>query len=226
MTAFDDAVAESLQVVRDRIARAGGSGVDVLPVTKSFPIDACWAAYRAGCAAVGENYAQEVVAKFGAAPYPFAVHFIGQLQTNKVRLLAPLVSLYASVDREALVVELAKRVPGARVLVQVAAVDGESKSDAGKAGCAIAAVPALVDAATAAGLHVEGLLTVGPTSGGPQAARPTFRAVRALVSRLGLTTCSMGMSEDLEVAVEEGTTQVRIGTALFGERPHLGGAVR
>ncbi|MBI4883930.1 MAG: YggS family pyridoxal phosphate-dependent enzyme [Actinobacteria bacterium] len=226
MTAYDDAVADRLQAVRDRIARAGGSDVDVLPVTKSFPIEACWAAYHAGCAAVGENYAQEVVAKFAAAPLPFAVHFIGQLQTNKVKMLAPVVSLYGAVDRVALVQELAKRAPGARVLVQVAAVAAEGESEVGKAGCALVDVPALVEAATAVGLRVEGLMAVGPTRGGPQAARATFRAVRALVSRLGLATCSMGMSEDLEVAVEEGTTQVRIGTALFGERPHLGSALR
>ena len=221
MTGLDASVAERLAVVRDRIARAGGVGVAVLPVTKMFTLEHCYAAYRAGCTAVGENYAQEVVAKFDGAPPPFAVHFIGQLQTNKVRLLAPVVTVYESVDRPSLVAELAKRVPGAQVLVQVACMD-----EPGKGGCLIADVPALVQQAGAAGLTVRGLMTVGPTTGGPEAARLGFRAVRALADHLGLAVCSMGMTDDLEVAVQEGSTQVRVGSALFGERPYSAAAVR
>ncbi|MCE9622123.1 MAG: YggS family pyridoxal phosphate enzyme [Actinomycetia bacterium] len=220
----DALVAERLAEVRARIVRAGGTGVTVLPVTKSFPIDACWAAYRAGCPAVGENYAQEVVAKLGGRDVPFAVHFIGQLQTNKVRALAPIVALFGSIDRSSQVRELAKRVPGARILVQVNAEP--AAGDGGKAGCPILEVPALVELAAAAGLHVEGLMAIGPTVGGPEAARPLFRSVRALATRLELATCSMGMSDDLEVAVQEGSTQVRIGTALFGKRPQLQTLVR
>ena len=99
------------------------------------------------------------------------------------------------------------------MLVQV-----DATGEPGKGGCPVADVPALVADATQAGLDVAGLMTVGPTVGGPDAARPAFRAVRRLVDELGLATCSMGMSGDLEVAVEEGSTQVRIGTALFGPR--------
>ncbi len=217
---YDTVVAERLHAVHERIARAGGSGVTVLPVTKSFPVEACWAAYHAGGAAVGENYAQEVVAKLGAERLsserlPFEVHFIGQLQTNKVRMLAPIVSLFGAVDRLSQVRELAKRVPGARILVQV-----QAPGSPGKAGCPIAEVPALIESATSAGLMADGLMAVGPTEGGPEAARPLFRSVRALATQLGLATCSMGMSDDLEIAVQEGSTQVRIGTALFGRRPH------
>ena len=225
MTAFDDLVAQRLHELQQRIGRAGGLDVTVLPVTKSFPVDACWAAYRAGCVAVGENYAQEVVAKFAgptAQAPPVRVHFIGQLQTNKVRILAPIVELFGSVDRASQVHELAKRAAGARILIQVAS----AVPDSVKGGCPIGEVPALIEAATAAGLRVEGLLAVGPTTGGAEAARPLFRSVRALATKLGLTTCSMGMSADLEVAVQEGSTQVRIGTALFGERPQLDTLVR
>lgn len=225
MSTLDEQVAERLAHVRDRIARAGGVGVTVLPVTKTFGIDACWAAHRAGCTAVGENYAQEVTAKLGdtitAIGDPFGVHFIGQLQTNKVRTLAPIVSVYETVDRASLVAELAKRVPGARVLLQVSTVGEE-----GKGGCPLADVPALFDTAGAAGLTVEGLMTVGPTDGGPEAARPGFRAVRALLERLALPVLSMGMTDDLEVAVQEGSTQVRVGSALFGARPPLSTLVR
>jgi len=76
-----------------------------------------------------------------------------------------------------------------------------------------------VAAVREAGLELNGLMTVGPTEGGPEAARPSFRVTRAAVDRLGLTVCSMGMTDDLEVAVEEGSTQIRVGTALFGKRP-------
>ena len=193
----------------------------VLPVTKTFPIEACFAAFEAGCPDVGENYAQEIVSKLGAANRPFGVHFIGQLQTNKVRQLAPLISVYESVDRRSLVAELVKRVPGASVLIQVAAL-----SEPGKGGCALAEVPALVATAQEAGLDVRGLMTVGPTTGGPEAARLGFRVVRQLMDRLGLRVCSMGMTDDLEVAVQEGSTQVRVGSALFGERPPTGALVR
>ena len=215
------AVAQRLAVVRERIAFAGGIEVKVLPVTKSFPIEACFAAFEAGCPDVGENYAQEIVSKFGAVDRPFGVHFIGQLQTNKVRQLAPIISLYESVDRPSLVAELVKRVPGASVLIQVAAL-----SEPRKGGCALAEVPALVATAQEAGLDVRGLMTVGPTTGGPEAARLGFRAVRQLMDRLGLRVCSMGMTDDLEVAVQEGSTQVRVGSALFGERPPTGALVR
>jgi hypothetical protein len=218
---FDALVAERLAHVRERIASAGGAGVTVLPVTKTFAVDACWAAFRAGCTAVGENYAQEVVAKLGALERPFGVHFIGQLQTNKVRLLAPIVTVYETVDRPALVVELAKRVPGATVLIQVA-----DHTEPGKGGCPIADAPALVAAAQDAGLLVRGLMTVGPTEGGPEAARQGFRAVRQLMDSLGLAVCSMGMTGDLEVAVQEGSTQVRVGSALFGQRPPAGPSAR
>lgn len=222
MSDLDAFVAERLAEVRQRIAAAGGTGVEVLAVTKMFGVEHCWAAYRAGCRAVGENYAQELVAKFADSPKPpFAVHFIGQLQTNKVRLLAPVIDVYESVDRPSLVSELAKRAPGAAVLVQVAC-----RNEEGKGGCPIAEVPALVASAQAAGLDVRGLMTVGPTEGGPEEARVGFREVRALVDRLGLSVCSMGMTDDLEVAVQEGSTQVRVGSALFGKRPVSAGAVR
>lgn len=218
---LDQLVAERLAEVRARIERAGGRGVSVLPVTKTFPVEACWAAHRAGCGAVGENYAQEVVAKFAGQRPPFGVHFIGQLQTNKVRSLADIVTVYETVDRPSLVAELAKRAPGAVVLVQV-----DTSGDPGKGGCPIDEVPELVELAVAKGLDVRGLMTVGPTTGGPEAARPGFRAVRTLLDRLGLTVLSMGMTDDLEVAVQEGSTQVRVGSALFGARPPAARGVR
>jgi hypothetical protein len=124
------------------------------------------------------------------------------------------VHLWQSVDRPRLVAEVARWAPGARVLVQVAL-----SAEAGKAGCAPSDAPALVASATEAGLVVEGLMGVGPTSGGPEAARPGFRRLRRMADELGLRTVSMGMSGDVPVALAEGATLLRVGTALFGPRP-------
>jgi uncharacterized pyridoxal phosphate-containing UPF0001 family protein len=184
-------------------------------VTKGFGSDAVLAAGAAGCSAIGENYAQELLDKAAAARRAgVAIHFIGRLQSNKVRALTGLVAVWETVDRRRLVDELARRAPGATVLVQV-----DTTGEPGKGGCSPDQVPELVEAAAAAGLAVDGLMTVGPTTGGPEAARPGFRLTRRLVDELGLRTCSMGMSGDLDVAVAEGSTRVRVGTALFGHRP-------
>lgn len=211
-------VRAALDEVRGRIrAAGGGDDVAVLPVTKGFGHAAIEAAAAAGATAIGENYVQELVGKLDdlaarglVAP---AVHLIGQLQTNKVKYVAGRVAVYETVDRPKLVAELARRDPGATVLIQV-----DTTGEPGKGGCPLSELDALVDTVAAAGLELAGLMTVGPTDGGPEAARPGFRAVRQAVDRLGLATCSMGMSGDLEVAVQEGSTQVRIGTALFGSR--------
>ena len=212
------AVAVRLELIRARIRRALGPGadrrVDIVAVTKSFGPEAYQAAAAVGLVDVGENYAQELVAKHAELPAGLVVHFIGQLQTNKVRLVAPCVEVYESVDRPSLATEIARRAPGAAVLVQV-----DTSGGLGKGGCAIGDVPALAAHCSDLGLEVLGLMAVGPTTGGPEAARPGFRQVRHLVDELGLSVCSMGMSDDLEVAVEEGSTQVRVGSALFGARP-------
>jgi len=183
-------VAERLEAVRARIAAAGGTDVRVVAVTKGFGPDAIEAAVAAGCQDVGENYAQEAVTKLQAVRGPVPrVHFIGHLQTNKVKQLAPVVDVWQSVDRPAAVEAIERHAPpGTVVLVQVAA-----------------------------GLHVAGLMAIG-RAGEPADARPGFRLLRHLVDDLGLAECSMGMTADLEVAVEEGSTMVRVGTALFGPR--------
>lgn len=206
-------VAERMATVRERIAELGGVGVSVLAVTKTFGLDAVRAAMTAGADGIGENYAQELVAKLSDVPDVPPVHFIGQLQTNKVRLVAPFVDVYETVDRVSLAAEIARRAPGARVLVQV-----DTSGEPGKGGVPVAQASSLVEECLVKGLVVLGLMTVGPTEGGAAAARPGFRAVRGLVDRLGLTVCSMGMSDDLDVAVEEGSTEVRLGSALFGQR--------
>jgi pyridoxal phosphate enzyme (YggS family) len=208
-------VAEGLAAVRRRIEAAGGGpDVVVLAVTKGFGPDAIEAAAGAGCACIGENYAQELLAKLAAVSGPRPeVHFIGRLQSRKVKALAGVVDVWQTVDRPVLVDELSKRAPGARVMVQVN-VTGEEQ----KAGCDPVEAPALVGLARDAGLDVEGLMTIG-IAGPPEGSRAGFRQLRALADRLGVRHRSMGMSEDLEVAVSEGSTMVRVGTAVFGQRP-------
>lgn len=199
----------------DGVNRPFDHRVEVIPVTKGFDDAAVVAAAAAGCTTVGENYAQDLLSKADTIKrLGMEVQFIGQLQSNKVRQLVDVVTLWASVDRTSIADEIAKRAPGARVLVQV-----DATGEPGKGGCAPADVADLISHATALGLHVEGLLTVGPTGLAPQAARPAFEMVRHLVDLHGLDVCSMGMSGDLEVAVACGATQVRVGSALFGPRP-------
>ncbi len=209
---------EQLAAIRqqiDRVERAFTHPVEVIPVTKGFDGAAIEAAAAAGCTTVGENYAQDLLSKADVIErLGMQVQFIGQLQSNKVRQIAGVVTLWASVDRRSIVTEIAKRAPGAHVLIQVNATGEDDKG-----GCAPDEVADLIDAATDAGLSVEGLMTVGPTGLSPEAARPAFETVRGLVDLHGLEVCSMGMSADLEVAVACGATQVRVGSALFGPRP-------
>jgi pyridoxal phosphate enzyme (YggS family) len=209
-----DRVVTGLVDVRRRIERAGGVDVAIVAVTKGFSADAVAAAVAAGCVRIGENYAQELAAKLAELDGPRPeVHFIGRLQSRKVRALAGVVDVWQSVDRLRLVEEVARHQPGGRVMVQVNVSDEPQKG-----GCEPEDAAGLVDAARAAGLDVIGLMAVG-RSGPPESARAGFRRLRALVDDVGVRDCSMGMSEDLEVAVEEGSTMVRVGTALFGARP-------
>lgn len=217
-----DRVGAALSDVRARIEAAGGRDVTIVAVTKAFGVDAWSAARRAGLSDIGENYAQEALAKWDAWPGlglgdPPRLHFIGRLQRNKVRSLAGVVALWQSVDRPAAVDELAKHAPGAQLLIQVN-ITGEDQ----KGGCAPTDVKRLIDRAGSAGLEVRGLMGIGPF-GDPEAARPGFARLRALADDLGLVECSMGMTDDLEVAVAEGSTMVRVGSALFGPRPEHDG---
>ena len=207
-------VRAGLAAVRDRITATGGQAVTIVAVTKGFGPDAVTAARAAGLDDIGENYAQELLAKLAElAEPPPRQHFNGRLQTNKVRQLAAVIDLWQTVDRIELGHEIAKRAPGARVLVQVNVSDEPAKG-----GCPPADAGRLVGQLTEAGLAVEGLMTVGRT-GPPELARAGFRLLAELADEHGLAIRSMGMTDDLEVAVEEGSTMVRVGSALFGPRP-------
>jgi pyridoxal phosphate enzyme (YggS family) len=210
-------VADRVAAVRRRIDAAGGVAVTLVAVTKGFGPDALEAAARAGVTDIGENYAQELATKADTArDLGLTVHFIGRLQTNKVRGLAGTVGYWQSVDRPTVAIEIAKRAPGARVLVEVN-VSGEAQ----KGGCDPTDADKIVGECARLGLDVQGLMAIG-RAGEPEDARPGFRLLRRMVDNLGLAVCSMGMTADLEIGVEEGATMVRVGSALFGERPAHG----
>jgi pyridoxal phosphate enzyme (YggS family) len=182
--------------------------------SKTVPASRLVDALEAGLRVLGENRAQELLAKAPElAPRADAPewHFIGALQRNKVAACAPYVSLWQSVDRPGLGEAIAKRAPGARVLVEVNL--GEEPQ---RAGCPPGEVGALVDRLRALGLDVAGLMTIAPQFGDR---RGWFATLRALRDTLGLAELSMGMTEDFELAIEEGATIVRVGRAIFGARP-------
>lgn len=223
---------ERIGSVRDRIARAAArvgrapDEVTLVGVGKRHPASRVAAAVRVGLRVVAENYAQEAEAKIPeireklevwGAPEPLW-HFVGQLQRNKARIAASLFDCVESVDRLSLARaldrragELGRLLP---VLLQVDFCGGARRGGAAPeelevllAGCR--ALPSL---------RVTGLMTVPAWNPDPEAARPSFARLRDLARRHGLPELSMGMSADLEVAVEEGATMVRVGTAIFGPR--------
>ena len=209
-------VAGAVDEVRGRVAaaarRAGRdpAAVRVIGATKTVPVERIREALAAGLTDLGENRGQELLAKAPVLGDDVCWHFLGQLQRNKVRPLAARVTWWHSVDRPTLAPTLARHAPGAQVLVEVN-LGGESQ----KGGCPPAETAALVDALRTYDLRVEGLMTVPPRTEEP---RRCFSQLRALAEALQLRHLSMGMTDDYEVAVEEGATMVRIGRALFGER--------
>jgi len=200
-------------------ARAGRSPDHVLLIAVSKTMDAerVRLAVEAGVAALGENRVQEAKEKIELLGHPVPWHLIGSLQSNKARDAARLFDWIHSVDRLELAQELSRRVSGERalnVLLQVNLGDEPQKGGVAPAECkrlseAVATLP---------GLRVRGLMAIPPVAETAEATRPHFRRLRDLRDELGLEHCSMGMSADFEVAIEEGATMVRVGTAIFGHR--------
>ncbi len=209
-------VSRRLAEVWERIEAAGGSPktVQLVGVTKTFPLSFVETALAAGIVDLGENYAQELAAKdeqATAAGLKPRWHFIGGLQRNKVKLLVGRVAVWHTIDREALLNEVAKRCGAATVLIQV-----NTTGEPQKSGCEPAEAAVLVDHGRSVGLDVAGLMTVGPTGGADP--RPSFDALRSLAESCEVPHLSMGMSADYEVAVAHGATMIRVGSVLFGPR--------
>jgi len=217
-----DNLRERLAGVRERMARAAErarrdpAGITLLAVTKVFPAAAIREAYEQGLREFGENYVQEFERKApevgGLAGARF--HLIGHLQSNKCRKAAEIFQTIQTVDSPKLARRLNEAGPALDVMLEVKLSEEDAKS-----GAEAEALPELIEAVRGcANLRLLGLMTMPPWSDDPEASRPYFRRLRELAERHGLGGLSMGMSHDLETAIEEGSTCVRVGTALFGKR--------
>jgi len=231
----DYGIQDRLETVRARMAaaceRAGRQPDEVrlVAVSKTYPPEMVEAAVDAGCDCFGESRVYEALPKIEACPGHLEWHFIGHLQRNKVQQVVPAFALIHAVDSLRLLerVEAVADAVGKRVAILL---EVNVAGEASKFGLAPANVPAVLEVANAMShVAVQGLMTMAPLSADPEAARPVFRRLRewrdrwAAQSDYGLETLSMGMTNDFEVAIEEGATLVRIGTGLFGRRPAADG---
>lgn len=213
---------DRLAEVRERIhasaARSGrdASGILLLAVTKIFPASVIRDAYELGLRDFGENYVQEFADKAVALTdlEQNRYHLIGHLQSNKAGKAAELFHVVQSVDSP----KLPARLNGANRQINVM-LEIKLAEEGSKTGADPADLPDLIDAVRACpNLRLTGLMTIPPWSENAELSRPYFAQLRELASRFSLPELSMGMSNDLEVAIEEGATCVRVGTALFGKR--------
>jgi PLP dependent protein len=202
-------VRENLDRVRERIAAAGPDPPDLetLAAVQHLEVEALGALAEGGIELVGENRAQELVAKQERWGDAFAWDFIGALQSRKVKDLAPRVRLIHSVASESVLAQLEKH-PAPEVLVQVNVAGEESKTGI--------APDALGDFIARCPVPVGGLMTMPPAVERPEDNRPHFRRLAELANEHGLARLSMGTTQDFDVAVEEGATIVRLGTVLYG----------
>ena len=227
------AIEANLRAVRSRIARAAASAgrdpgeILLVAVSKTWPLATVEAAARAGLSEFGENRVQEALEKIdGAAALPVRWHLIGHLQSNKARPAAARFAWIHSVDSAKLLARLDRAAADAGTMPQLL-VQVDLAGEAAKHGAPLDSVRRILEAAAAArAARVRGLMLMPPWNEDPEAARPYFRRLRELRDSLraegaddeALAELSMGMSHDFEVAIEEGATMVRVGTALFGRR--------
>jgi pyridoxal phosphate enzyme (YggS family) len=227
-------VAARVAQVRERVATAAlrcgrsPSEVCIVAVAKTQPVEAVQAAVDAGITNIGENYVQEAQAKAAKVRGPVRWHMVGHLQRNKVRAALQLFAMIHSVDRVALLEEIEARAENlGREFVDVL-FEVNLGGEATKSGVAPHALGELFAALERCPrVRVRGLMCIPPPTASAERSRPFFRRLRelrdqwqaAVRGQAELTELSMGMSDDFEVAIEEGATMVRIGRALFGERP-------
>ena len=226
-----ESIRERVAHVLGRVARAAersgrkGEEIRLIAVGKTKPAELIGEAIEAGLAVFGENYVQEAEGKISA--YPQAEwHFIGKLQRNKVKKAVSLFSWIQTVDSLSLLMEISRRAGEAGKVLPVLA-EVNLAGEASKAGMEPEALSELIEASPGLpGISLRGLMAIPPWTEDPEESRPYFIRLRELlaecVSRGGagkhMTELSMGMSNDFEVAIEEGATMVRVGTAIFGSR--------
>lgn len=234
-------IAENIQKIKQDIEAAcvqsqrATKSVKLVAVSKRFPTNAIVDAMAAGQTLFGENYIQEAAQKYTELTKTgntFGLHLIGNIQSNKAKIAAEISSMIETVDRLKLAKALNKHLNAINkdldILIQVNIGDDDCKSGVHPdlAEKLLEEINCLPDNR----LHIRGLMTIPPFTENPEDARPHFRALRLLSEKLGAKKLftnnsqielSMGMSNDYAVAIEEGATFVRIGTAIFGQRPSL-----
>ncbi|MDX9820481.1 MAG: YggS family pyridoxal phosphate-dependent enzyme [Syntrophales bacterium] len=235
---MDSAVLPNILRIRERIAEAAlrkgrrPSDVRLMAVTKTVDDERIAEAIAAGVDVIGENYVQEGKRKIEKLGKTVEWHMIGRLQTNKAKYAVALFDLIHSVDRMELAQELSRRAALAGTVIPVL-IEINTGGEDTKSGIPPARALELVrNAASLPNLSVRGLMTMPPWFDDPEEARPFFRSLRELRDRIeeeriagiSMRELSMGMTQDFEVAVEEGATIVRIGRAIFGERPDRKGS--
>ena len=229
---MDTLIVENIAKIKQRIAIAAARcgrdphSIKLMAVTKTVSTDRIFNAVEAGITMLGENYVQEAKEKITAITEPVEWHFIGYLQTNKAKYAVHLFDYIHSVDRWELAKELDKRAVLANhhlnILIEVN-VSGEQTKNGIPAAEALSLIKQI---APLPNLTIRGLMTMAPYSDNPENSRPFFKELRKLkneiavqsISRVQMDELSMGMTDDFEVAIEEGTTIVRIGRAIFGDR--------
>jgi PLP dependent protein len=224
LAALATVIDENHQSIRSRILDAGGSkSIEIVAVSKGQSVLSIGAAAHAGFRMFGENYADELVVKAtntSLQKLDLDWTFQGRLQTNKINRLTPYVGLWQTVDSVDRAQALSKRVPGARVLVQLNLTGAE-----GRSGASLSEAAKLISAARVLGLDVAGVMGVGPDpeepSTLPGASEAAFREAIRVADDEGLAVRSLGMSTDFEAAVRVGSTMIRIGSLLFGPRENL-----
>jgi hypothetical protein len=217
------AIAEKIAHVRQRVERAAEragrppTDITIVAVSKGFPPSAIDEVVVAGIADVGENRVQEASAKIDALRgLPVTWHLVGHLQTNKAKTALELFDIIHSVDSLHLAEVLSHRAQTPLSVLLEVNVTGEASKFGFSTDEVVAAAGAI---ARLPRLDLRGLMTVAPFVDDPETVRPVFRELRRLRDALGLRELSMGMTDDFEIAIEEGATLVRIGRAIFGERP-------
>ena len=223
-------IAENVGHIRHRMARACSragrkpENVCLIAVAKTFPAEAIQEVVTAGIRDIGENYVQELLAKREALPDPeIRWHFVGHLQSNKVKNIVSWVHAIHTIDSARLGEQVSKRAGENNhrtdILVEVN-TSGESTKFGVTPDEAVPLAKSLLELPN---VRLLGLMTIGPLQPDPEASRPAFRRLRLLGDALKeqgipLEHLSMGMTNDFEVAIEEGATMIRIGTAIFGKR--------
>ncbi|MFN8535438.1 MAG: YggS family pyridoxal phosphate-dependent enzyme [Dehalococcoidia bacterium] len=220
-------IAQVRETIATSAARRGrpADSVRLIAISKTIPASVVAEAYQLGIAEFGENRIQEAeskIAQLAADGIRPVWHLVGHLQTNKIPAALRCFDILESVDSLRLAEALSKRISGAPIPVLL---EVNIAGEASKNGFALDDPAAPFDEAIATiralpGLDVRGLMTVAPISADAETVRPFFRRLAEIAARHGLAELSMGMTDDYPIAIEEGATMVRVGRAIFGERPH------